>query len=73
MAYPMALMGLLVPATVERLNVKMKKAQERERSAIEAAGGLEAFNKKARRTSAFSPNEILAQRRLENSDKNTQA
>jgi hypothetical protein len=70
MAYPMTLMDLLVPATVERLNVKVKKVQERGRSDIEAAGGLEAYNKKARRRRArFSPNEILGQLRLEHSDK----
>jgi len=70
MAYPMTLMDLFVPATIERLNVKMKKVQARGQSDIEAAGGLEAYNQKARRRRAsFSPNEILAQLRLEHSDK----
>jgi hypothetical protein len=62
MAYPTTLLNLFVPATFERLNVKMKKVQERGRSDIEAAGSLKAYNQRARRRRAsLSPNEILAQ------------
>jgi Transglutaminase-like superfamily len=62
MAYPVTLLNLFVPATFERLNVKMKKVQERGLADIEAAGGLKAYNQKARRRRAsLSPNEILAQ------------
>jgi len=62
MAYPTTLLNLFVPATFERLNVKMKKVQERGLADIEAAGGLKAYNQKARRRRAnLSPNEILAQ------------
>jgi Transglutaminase-like superfamily len=62
MVYPLSLMNLLVPATIERLNVKMKTVQARGRSDIESAGSLEAYNDQARKRRAhLTPNQILAE------------
>jgi transglutaminase-like putative cysteine protease len=62
MIYPLSLMNLLVPATIERLNVKMTVVQARGRSSIESAGGIEAYNERARKRRAeLTPNQILAQ------------
>lgn len=62
MIYPLSLLNVLVPATIERLNVKMKTVQARGQSYIETAGGVEAYNEQARKRRAqLTPNQILAQ------------
>ena len=60
MAYAPTLMGIFIPATVERINVAVMEAQENGRKDIEKVGGLEAYNRIARkRRASFSPDEIM--------------
>jgi Transglutaminase-like superfamily len=60
MAYAPTLMSLFIPATVERINVAVMEAQDTGGKDIEKVGGLEAYNRIARkRRESFSPDEIM--------------
>jgi hypothetical protein len=60
----------LTPATMERMNVSVHKALAIGWQEIEEAGGVEAYDKKARRKrELFSADEILKQQALKHSDK----
>jgi hypothetical protein len=60
MAYAPTLMNVFIPATVERINVAVMEAQETGWKDIEKVGGLDAYNRIARkRRASFSPDEIM--------------
>ena len=59
MAYAPALMSIFMPATVERINVAVLEEQEAAWKDVEKVGGLEAYNRIARKRRALlSPDEI---------------
>ncbi len=63
-------MKWLVPATMERVNVTVHKALAIGWEEIEAAGGIEAYDQKARRKrELYSPEELLSAQALKHSDK----
>ena len=58
----MRLLTLLAPAVTQRVNVRMARVQTRGRTYIEDAGGIEGYNRMARKKRAqMSPEEIIAQ------------
>jgi hypothetical protein len=64
------IMKWLVPATMERANVTVHKALAIGWEEIEAAGGIEAYDQKARRKrELFSPEDLLSAQALKHSDK----
>jgi hypothetical protein len=64
------IMKWLVPATMERMNVTVHKALAIGWQEIEAAGGIEAYDEKARRKrEMFSPEELLSAQALKHYDK----
>jgi hypothetical protein len=63
-------MKWLTPATMERVNVTVHKALAIGWQEIEAAGGIEAYDQKARRKrELFSPEELLSAQALKHYDK----
>lgn len=63
-------MGLLAPATMERMNVSVHEALAIGEQEIEESGGVQAYDQKARkRCESFSVDEILNQQMLKHSDK----
>jgi hypothetical protein len=63
-------MGLIAPATMERMNVSVHMALTIGQQEIEEAGGVEKYDQKARkRRERFSVDEILNQQMLKHSDK----
>jgi hypothetical protein len=57
------LVTMLMPAVTERLNVGMSRRQMRGRQNIEDAGGIDGYNRMARRKrEQFSPEEIISKR-----------
>jgi hypothetical protein len=63
-------MKWLVPATMERMNVTVHKALAIGWQEIESAGGIEAYDQKARRKrELFSPEELLSAQALKHYDK----
>jgi hypothetical protein len=62
-------MKWLTPPTLERMNVSINKARAIGRQEIEEAGGVEAYDQKARRKrELFSPEELLSAQALKHKD-----